>query len=87
MDADIPVIPGSGGPISCLEEVEKFGREYGYPLMIQAALGGGSHGMRIVRSAEELKESYERAKSEAADSKLKKQGEKISQCLGIADTF
>jgi pyruvate carboxylase len=33
--------------------------------MIKAALGGGGRGMRIVRSSAELKESYERAKSEA----------------------
>ncbi|WP_078414804.1 pyruvate carboxylase [Priestia abyssalis] len=63
--ANIPVIPGSDGPISSQEEAERFGRDYGYPLMIKAALGGGGRGMRIVRSADELKESYERAKSEA----------------------
>ncbi|OIK12981.1 pyruvate carboxylase [Bacillus sp. MUM 116] len=65
VQANIPVIPGSDGPISSLEGAEKFGREHGYPLMIKAALGGGGRGMRIVRSADELKESFERAKSEA----------------------
>ncbi|MDQ0245121.1 pyruvate carboxylase [Bacillus fengqiuensis] len=65
VQANIPVIPGSDGPISSQEEAETFGRDYGYPLMIKAALGGGGRGMRIVRSADELKESYERAKSEA----------------------
>ncbi|WP_028403248.1 pyruvate carboxylase [Ectobacillus panaciterrae] len=65
IQANIPVIPGSDGPISSQEEATMFGRDYGYPLMIKAALGGGGRGMRIVRSAAELKESYERAKSEA----------------------
>ncbi|MFJ8260836.1 pyruvate carboxylase [Rummeliibacillus sp. NPDC094406] len=65
IQANIPVIPGSDGPISSLEEAEKFGREHGYPLMIKAALGGGGRGMRIVRSADEIKELFERAKSEA----------------------
>ncbi|MDR7001761.1 pyruvate carboxylase [Neobacillus niacini] len=65
IQANIPVIPGSDGQISSQEEAETFGRNYGYPLMIKAALGGGGRGMRIVRSADELKESYERAKSEA----------------------
>lgn len=65
IQANIPVIPGSDGPISSQEEVEMFGRNYGYPLMIKAALGGGGRGMRIVRSKAELKEAYERAKSEA----------------------
>ncbi|MDQ0197973.1 pyruvate carboxylase [Neobacillus ginsengisoli] len=63
--ANIPVIPGSNGPISSMEEADAFGRDYGYPLMIKASLGGGGRGMRIVRNEGELKESYERAKSEA----------------------
>lgn len=65
IQANIPVIPGSDGPISNLEEAEVFGRDYGYPIMIKAALGGGGRGMRVVRNEAELKESYERAKSEA----------------------
>ncbi|WEA41235.1 pyruvate carboxylase [Lysinibacillus fusiformis] len=63
--ANIPVIPGSDGPITSQEEAARFGRDYGYPIMIKAALGGGGRGMRIVHSKDELKESYERAKSEA----------------------
>jgi pyruvate carboxylase len=63
--ANIPVIPGSDGPVSSLEEVVSFGRNHGFPLMIKASLGGGGRGMRIVRSLETLEESYERAKSEA----------------------
>ncbi|MBZ5751303.1 pyruvate carboxylase [Metabacillus rhizolycopersici] len=65
IQANISIIPGSDGPISSQEEVETFGRDYGYPIMIKAALGGGGRGMRIVRSTDELMESYERAKSEA----------------------
>lgn len=63
--AGIPVIPGSDGPAETLEEAAAFGSEHGYPIMVKAALGGGGRGMRIVRSRGELKEAYERAKSEA----------------------
>ena len=63
--ANIPVIPGSDGPVQSLEEVAAFGDNYGYPLMIKAALGGGGRGMRLVHTKEELASSYERAKSEA----------------------
>ncbi|MFD2212999.1 pyruvate carboxylase [Metabacillus endolithicus] len=63
--ANIPVIPGSDGPVANLDEVIEFGDTYDYPFMIKASLGGGGRGMRIVRSKESLQESYERAKSEA----------------------
>ncbi len=63
--AEIPVIPGSDGPINGLDEVISFGKNYGFPIIIKASLGGGGRGMRIVNNLEEVKESYERAKSEA----------------------
>lgn len=63
--ADIPVIPGTDGPVADLAEVEVFGEKHGYPIMIKAALGGGGRGMRMVQAKEELASAYERAKSEA----------------------
>lgn len=63
--AEIPVIPGSDGPVKSLEEVGDFGKIHGYPLIIKASLGGGGRGMRVVNSEDELQSAYERAKSEA----------------------
>lgn len=63
--AGIPVIPGSNGPVKSLEDVHQFAENHGYPMIIKAALGGGGRGMRIVRTEADLKESYDRAKSEA----------------------
>jgi pyruvate carboxylase len=65
LQAGLPVIPGTDGPVTSLEEVEAFGELHGYPIIIKASLGGGGRGMRIVRSAINVRESYERAKSEA----------------------
>ncbi|WP_373895902.1 pyruvate carboxylase [Virgibacillus sp. CBA3643] len=65
VDAGLPVIPGSGGAINSSQEIEAFGREHGYPIIIKASLGGGGRGMRIVRSEDEASEAYDRAKSEA----------------------
>ena len=48
--ANIPVIPGSDGPVQIIEEVEDFTENHGYPIIIKAALGGGGRGMRIVRN-------------------------------------
>ncbi|HZG11886.1 MAG TPA: pyruvate carboxylase [Kurthia gibsonii] len=63
--ADIPVIPGSGGPVDSINDVLAFGEKHEYPIMIKAALGGGGRGMRVVHSAVEAQEAYDRAKSEA----------------------
>ncbi|HWK24667.1 MAG TPA: pyruvate carboxylase [Ureibacillus sp.] len=63
--AGIPVIPGTDGPVNNLAEVEAFAHEFGYPVMIKAALGGGGRGMRLVKDSTELASAYERAKSEA----------------------
>lgn len=63
--AGLPVIPGTDGPVESVNEVEAFANKFGFPFIIKASLGGGGRGMRIVRSKEELREAYDRAKSEA----------------------
>ncbi|WP_456275629.1 pyruvate carboxylase [Bacillus sp. AK128] len=63
--ANIPVIPGSDGPVEELSEIVDFGQTHGYPIMIKAALGGGGRGMRIVRNESGVKEAFDRATSEA----------------------
>ncbi|QKY68927.1 pyruvate carboxylase [Lentibacillus sp. CBA3610] len=65
VNAGLPVIPGSDGPVSSLDEVKAFGRQHGYPIIIKASLGGGGRGMRIVRNEQSLDEAFDRAKSEA----------------------
>lgn len=65
INANIPIIPGSGGAVPNVEEVIAFGKEHGYPIIIKASLGGGGRGMRIVREEKEVEEAYGRAKSEA----------------------
>ncbi|WP_100404605.1 pyruvate carboxylase [Bacillus solitudinis] len=65
LKANLPVIPGSDGPVESVEEVEEFATKHGFPFIIKASLGGGGRGMRIVNSANDLQESYNRAKSEA----------------------
>lgn len=46
-------------------EVEKFAKDVGFPIMLKAVNGGGGRGMRMAHCMSELKDAYERAKSEA----------------------
>lgn len=63
--ANIPMIPGSDGPLKNFEELEAFANTHGFPLMIKAVNGGGGRGMRAVDCMEDLRDAYDRAKSEA----------------------
>ncbi|MBU8906724.1 pyruvate carboxylase [Desertibacillus haloalkaliphilus] len=65
INADLPVIPGSDGPVHRFEDVQAFAEKHGFPFIIKASLGGGGRGMRIVRTAQEAEEAFQRAKSEA----------------------
>ena len=68
IEAGLPVIPGTDGPIEDYHKAADFANEAGYPLMIKATSGGGGKGMRIVNSEDELEEAFSRAKSEAEKS-------------------
>ncbi|HEY0222185.1 MAG TPA: pyruvate carboxylase [Lactovum miscens] len=65
--ANIPGIPGTEGSVD-IDGALSFVEKYNYPVMIKAALGGGGRGMRVARNDQELREGYERAKSEALTS-------------------
>ncbi|KAF9629857.1 putative pyruvate carboxylase protein [Lasiodiplodia theobromae] len=62
---NVPVVPGTSDPVERYEEVKAFTDQYGFPIIIKAAFGGGGRGMRVVRDQESLKDSFERATSEA----------------------
>ncbi|KAJ6168363.1 hypothetical protein N7497_001206 [Penicillium chrysogenum] len=62
---NVPVVPGTPGPVERFEEVKSFTDEFGFPIIIKAAFGGGGRGMRVVRDQAELRDSFERATSEA----------------------
>ncbi|MBI1225461.1 MAG: acetyl-CoA carboxylase biotin carboxylase subunit [Bacteroidetes bacterium] len=62
---NIPMVPGTEGAISDVEEAIQVGREVGYPLLVKASAGGGGKGMRIVENEDELASQMERAISEA----------------------
>jgi pyruvate carboxylase len=62
---NVPVVPGTPGPVEKFEDAKAFTDEYGFPIIIKAAFGGGGRGMRVVREQSTLKDAFERATSEA----------------------
>lgn len=63
--ADVPVVPGSAGALNSAEEVQDFVDEYGVPVIIKAAMGGGGKGMRVIRDEADVASMFDSASSEA----------------------
>ncbi|MHA6796296.1 ATP-binding protein [Pseudonocardia bannensis] len=65
-EVGVPLAAWSGGPVADLDDARRHAEEIGYPLMIKATAGGGGRGIRLVTTADELDEAFERASSEAS---------------------
>lgn len=61
----LPLVPGSDGAISEIEEAKKIAAEVGYPVIIKAASGGGGRGMKVVNDEAELESQMQQAGTEA----------------------
>ncbi|MBX3007446.1 MAG: acetyl-CoA carboxylase biotin carboxylase subunit [Melioribacteraceae bacterium] len=61
----VPVVPGSDGVISTVEEAKKIAAEIGYPVMLKASAGGGGKGMRIVFEEKDVEKMFQTASNEA----------------------
>lgn len=66
--ADVEGVPGTTEVIRSADEVVSFGEEFGWPVAIKAAYGGGGRGMRVVRKAADAAEALESAQREAQSS-------------------
>jgi acetyl-CoA carboxylase, biotin carboxylase subunit len=65
VEAKVPVVPGSPGPLSDEESGRKIAHEIGFPVMIKASAGGGGRGMRLVHNDISFRNAYQSAKAEA----------------------
>jgi acetyl-CoA carboxylase biotin carboxylase subunit len=63
--AGVPVIPGSEGLITRIDEGKKRAEKIGYPIIIKATAGGGGKGMRVVWEADEFENQFTMAVNEA----------------------
>ena len=60
----LSVIPGTTA-VGSVEEAKTAAEQIGYPVMLKACAGGGGRGIRLIRTPDELEESYLQATSEA----------------------
>ena len=60
-----PLAPGTEGPVAGPAEAARFAAEYGLPIAIKAAYGGGGRGLKVARTSEEIEAQFESAVREA----------------------
>ena len=63
--AGVPVVPGTTTALRDADEALAVAKEFGFPVLLKAAAGGGGKGMRVVRHADELPGALAAAKREA----------------------
>jgi acetyl-CoA/propionyl-CoA carboxylase biotin carboxyl carrier protein len=63
--AGAPLVPGTADPVADAEEVVAFASEYGLPIAIKAAYGGGGRGLKVARTLAEIPDLFESATREA----------------------
>ncbi|TKB84022.1 MAG: ATP-grasp domain-containing protein [Nitrospira sp.] len=63
--AGVPIVPGTEGGVTSVDEALAFAHQINYPVMIKASAGGGGRGLRVVRSDQELRENIDVASREA----------------------
>jgi acetyl-CoA carboxylase biotin carboxylase subunit len=61
----VPCVPGSDGGVPDLADARRIAGEIGYPVIVKATAGGGGRGMKLARTAEQLDEAFQTARSEA----------------------
>lgn len=60
-----PVVPGTTEPLRDAKDASKAAKEFGYPVLLKAAAGGGGKGMRVVQREDDLATALESARREA----------------------
>ncbi|MEZ0166424.1 biotin carboxylase N-terminal domain-containing protein [Kineococcus sp. LSe6-4] len=64
-EAGAPLAPGSPKPLADAAEAEAFADEFGLPIVVKAAHGGGGRGMRVARTRAEVVDAFTSATREA----------------------
>jgi len=64
--AGVPVVPGTIEPVIDADAVRTLAQQFGYPIAIKAAAGGGGKGLKVAHSADEVSHAIEMAQREAS---------------------
>jgi len=60
-----PIVPGTTEFVTTAKEIVDFGNEFGWPVAIKAAFGGGGRGMKVVQSADAVQDAMDSAQRES----------------------
>jgi acetyl-CoA carboxylase biotin carboxylase subunit len=63
--AKVPVVPGTTEALRDVDDATAAARQFGFPVLLKAAAGGGGKGMRVVREQSELAGALDAARREA----------------------
>ena len=64
-EAGVPVIPGSDEEVREPKEAARLARDFGYPVLVKAAAGGGGKGMRVIRREKDMESGFRMCQAEA----------------------
>ena len=63
--SDVASVPGTLEPLTSADDVVAFGEEFGWPVAIKAAYGGGGKGLKVVAGPDQAASALESAEREA----------------------
>jgi acetyl-CoA carboxylase biotin carboxylase subunit len=61
----LPLVPGSPGPVTSVEEIVEIGSKIGFPVLVKAVAGGGGRGMKVIDAPDDAAEQFSMARVEA----------------------
>jgi len=61
----LPLVPGSSGPVTSVEEIVEIGNKIGWPVLVKAVAGGGGRGMKVIEGPDNANEQFSMARVEA----------------------
>lgn len=64
--ADLPVLRGSDGAVTGVDDALEQARRIGWPIAVKASFGGGGRGMRVAHGPDDLRAAMEQASREAS---------------------